>query len=163
MLELDLVMPLFNAGARRAELTAAESRFNQARINYEKTVLTSLHEVSDGLNLFYKTSETLEALLELEAATREYLGLAEKRYRNGVLAYIDVLDARRQLFDAQIAVSNARQSQLFALVDLYRALGGGWEAVGRDYVDEDTVDEMSERTDWGDYLTPASDNGVQQR
>jgi len=53
--------------------------------------------------------------------------LATKRYRNGVLAYLDVLDAQRLLFDAQIAASRARQAQLFALVDLYKALGGGWE------------------------------------
>ena len=71
--------------------------------------------------------ETLEAELALEKATEEYLALATKRYRNGVLAYIDVLDAQRQLFDAQIAVNISREAQLLALIDLYKALGGGWE------------------------------------
>ena len=124
---LDVVMPLFNAGARRAELRTAESRFNQARLVYEQVVLQALRETSDALNRFYKSGETLEAELELERASTEYLRLAFKRYRNGVLAYIDVLDARRSLFEAQISVSVARQEQLFALVDLYRALGGGWD------------------------------------
>ena len=118
---------LFNAGARRAELTAAESRFNQARLRYEQTVLEALQETSNALNQFHKAGETLEAELALQKATSEYLALATKRYRNGVLAYIDVLDAQRQLFDAQIAVSRAREVQLFALVDLYKALGGGWQ------------------------------------
>jgi len=127
IIELDVIMPLFNSGARRAELSAAESRFNQARLNYEQTVLNSLREVSDALNAFYKSGESLKAQLELETATAAYLHLAQIRYRNGVLAYLDVLDARRGLFTAQIAVSNARQAQLFALVDLYKALGGGWD------------------------------------
>lgn len=126
IVNLDVAMPLFNAGARRAELTAAESRFNQTRLQFEKVVLESLREVSDALNQFFKAGETLEAELELERASTEYLRLAGKRYRNGVLAYIDVLDARRSLFGAQVSVSTAREVQLVSLVALYKALGGGW-------------------------------------
>lgn len=125
--EIDIAMPLFNAGARRAQLAAAESRFNQARLGYEQVVLESLREVSDSLNQFFKSGESLEAELYLQRASQEYLNLASKRYRNGVLAYIDVLDAQRQLFDAQLAVSVAREEQLVALVNLYKALGGGWD------------------------------------
>ena len=62
----------------------------------------------------------------MQAASEEYYELATKRYRNGVLSYLDVLDAQRLLFDAQIAASQAREVQLIALVDLYKALGGGW-------------------------------------
>lgn len=127
ILEIDVITPLFNAGARRAELSAAESRFNQARLTYQKAVLESLKEVSDSLNQFHKATEALTALLDLKASTEEYLRLAELRYRNGVLAYIDVLDARRQLFDAQISVTGARENQFFALVNLYKAVGGGWD------------------------------------
>ncbi|MBO6657953.1 MAG: efflux transporter outer membrane subunit [Pseudomonadales bacterium] len=126
ILELDVVQPLFYSGARRAQLSAAESRFNQARLAYQKTVLEAFQETSNALNQFHKSTETLNALSDLERSSAEYLRLAEKRYRNGVLAYIDVLDARRQLFDAQISVSQARQEQLFALVNLYKAVGGGW-------------------------------------
>jgi multidrug efflux system outer membrane protein len=127
ILNLDVVMPLFNSGARRAELTAAESRFNQARLAYEQTVIEALREVSDALNQFHKSREGLEAMLALQKASEEYLSLATKRYRNGVLAYLDVLDAQRLLFNAQITASESRQAQLFALVDLYKALGGGWD------------------------------------
>jgi len=127
IVNLDVTMPLFNAGARRAEVTAAQSRFNQARLAFELTVLEAMREVSDSLNQFYTSGETLEAQLALESASTEYLSLARKRYRNGVLAYIDVLDAQRSLFIAELAVSFARESQFFALVDLYKALGGGWD------------------------------------
>jgi len=127
ILNLDVAMPLFNAGARRAQLSAAESRFNQSRLNYEQIIIESFREVSDSLNNFYKAGETLEAQLALQHASAEYLSLADKRYRNGVLAYLDVLDARRSLFEAQVAVSFAREEQLLALVSLYKALGGGWD------------------------------------
>jgi multidrug efflux system outer membrane protein len=127
IVDLDITMPLFNAGSRRAEVSAAESRFNQARLGYEQVVLEAMREVSDALNRFYKAGETLQAELELQNASEGYLALAQKRYRNGVLAYLDVLDARRRLFEAQISVSFARQGQLFSLVDLYKALGGGWD------------------------------------
>jgi multidrug efflux system outer membrane protein len=82
--------------------------------------------VSDALVLFRRSGEQLEAELALEQASQGYLDLAFKRYRNGVLAYIDVLDAQRSLYAAQIAVSQAREARLTALVSLYRALGGGW-------------------------------------
>ena len=131
--EVDIAMPLFHAGARRAELSAAESRFNQARLAYEQRVLESLREVSDALNQFHKSGETLAAELYLEDASSEYYELANKRYRNGVLAYIDVLDAQRQLLNAQLAVSVARQAQLIALVDLYKALGGGWDPAAQEF------------------------------
>ena len=127
IVQLDIAMPLFNAGARRAQLSASEARFNLARLSYEQVVLQALREVSDALNQFYKAGESLQAQLALQKATTEYLELATKRYRNGVLAYLDVLDAQRQLFDAQIAVSTSREQQLIALVDLYKALGGGWD------------------------------------
>lgn len=127
ILELDIVQPLFYSGARRAGLSSAESAFNQARLSYQQTVLEALQETSNALNQFHKATETLTALTGLENSSAEYLRLAEKRYRNGVLAYIDVLDARRQLFDAQISVNEARQDQLFALVSLYKAVGGGWD------------------------------------
>lgn len=107
-------------------MNAAESRFNQSRLAYEKAVLNAFKDVSDSLNKFYKAGETLDAVLDLERASTEYLSLASKRYRNGVLTYIDVLDARRSLFEAQLSASQARQSQLLALVSLYKALGGGW-------------------------------------
>ncbi len=127
ILNVDIAMPLFNAGARQAELTAAESRFNQSRLRYEAEVIDALREVSNSLNQFYKSGESLQAQLALQKASEEYLSLATKRYRNGVLAYLDVLDAQRRLFDAQLDASLSRQAQLFALVDLYKALGGGWD------------------------------------
>ena len=93
--------------------------------NPEQIVLYALREAADALNNFYKSGEALDAALDLEAASTEYLTLATKRYRNGVLNYLDVLDAQRLLFESQISASFARETQLLALVDLYKALGGG--------------------------------------
>lgn len=126
IVNLDILMPLFNAGARRAELTAAEHRYNEARLQWEQALLGALREVADALVRFRKSGEELEAVLVLQQASEEYLTLAFKRYRNGVLAYIDVLDAQRSLYLAQIGVSQARLARLQALVQIYKSLGGGW-------------------------------------
>ncbi len=124
---LDLVMPLFDAGSRRARVQAAESRFNQARLAWERAILEALREVADALVEFNQARAILDADLALEHASAEYLELATKRYRNGVLSYIDVLDAQRSLFAAQLSVSASRQAQHISMVELYKSLGGGWD------------------------------------
>ena len=59
-------------------------------------------------------------------ASREYLRLTDLRYRGGVVSYLEVLDAQRQLFSAEIDLSDSQLTHLLAVIDLYRALGGGW-------------------------------------
>ena len=123
IVNVDVVMPLFNAGARQAGLTAAESRFNQARLAYEQSVIEALREVSDALNQFYKAGEVLEAELALQKATGEYLALATKRYRNGVLAYLDVLDAQRDLSRSRTDYLSARYNYILSVLQLEAAVG----------------------------------------
>ncbi len=66
--------------------------------------------------------------VDLRDATVKYVSLAHIQYRAGSLNYIDVLDAQRRYFDAQIAVSNATRDEYLALINLYKVLGGGWKA-----------------------------------
>ena len=127
VIELNALAPLFNAGRISAQYKASKTRYQQDLVRYEQTVLKALHEVSDLINAFYKNQTALDAQATLVSASNEYLELAIKRYRNGVLAYIDVLDAQRRLFDAQLSESQVREKQLQITVDLYKALGGGWE------------------------------------
>ena len=71
-----------------------------------------------------RSSATLKA--NLRDAARKYVDLAQLQYRAGSINYLDVLDAQRRYFDAQIGVSNAVRDEHLALVNLYKALGGGW-------------------------------------
>lgn len=75
----------------------------------------------------YRSVRRTAALkVNLRDAARKYVELAQLQYRGGSINYIDVLDAQRRYFDAQIGVSNAVRDEHLALVDLYKALGGGW-------------------------------------
>ncbi|ARN72764.1 efflux transporter outer membrane subunit [Oceanicoccus sagamiensis] len=123
----ELLTPLFNAGRIRAEDKIAQLALEQAGLDYQQTLLDSLNEVSVALNRYHLSQRRLSEREVLEEASRAYLILAIKRYRNGVLAYIDVLDAQRKLLDAELSVNESKEIQLKSVVELYRALGGGWQ------------------------------------
>ena len=122
----DAVLPVFTAGRNRAELALAREQCEQARIHYRQVVLQALQEVSNALESFARTQEDLEAQENLVSATREYVRLGRLQYYNGVLSYLDLLDAQRSLFNAELALSESKRDRLLVLVQLYKALGGGW-------------------------------------
>jgi multidrug efflux system outer membrane protein len=123
---LDLLAPVFDAGRRQANVEVARAQLEQALIRYEQTVQQAFREVSDALSAHERAREVEEAQARLVEASAEYLRLASLQYRNGVVMYLDVLDAQRQLFDAELSRSESIRNQLTSLVQIYRALGGGW-------------------------------------
>ncbi|RHW75880.1 efflux transporter outer membrane subunit [Colwellia sp. RSH04] len=121
-----ITQPLFNAGKLQNSLTAAEERAYQASLAYQKVVMNAFLEVSNELMAF-KSSETIYLSQErLLISSKEYERLARLRYRNGVASALDLMDAQRKLFDAQLSFSSAKKDRLVTFVNLYRALGGGW-------------------------------------
>lgn len=125
-----LAGPLFNMGKNRAQYKAAQAVAEREGYAYQKTVLTAFKEVNDALVSCRKIEEIRQSRANLEEAARSYLELANLQYINGVIGYIDVLDAQRGFFDAQIGLNNAVRDELIAVVNLYKVLGGGWEAKG---------------------------------
>lgn len=122
-------MPLFTGGQLVNETRVARARAEQARAQYEQSVLVALREASDAL-IGVRTARDEVAAQETQAlALRRALQLAELRYRTGVASYIEVLDAQRSLFDAELGLSQAQLRQLAAAVQLYRALGGSWPTI----------------------------------
>ena len=106
---------------------AALAACDEARLNYEQKVLEAFREVNDAV-VTYRNVRTAAALKrDLQQAAQKYVELAQLQYFNGVINYLDVLDAQRRYFDAQIGLSNAVRDEHLALVQLYKALGGGWE------------------------------------
>ena len=105
---------------------AALAACDEARLNYEQKVLAAFREVNDAV-VTYRNVRTAAALKrDLQQAAQKYVELAQLQYFNGVINYLDVLDAQRKYFDAQIGLSNAVRDEHLAMVDLYKALGGGW-------------------------------------
>ena len=121
-------MPLFTGGRLVNRTRVARARADQARSQYEQSVLIALREASDALVGVRTSRDQVVAQQTQAGALRRALQLAELRYRTGIASYIEVLDAQRGLFDAELGLSQAQLRQLVAAVELYRALGGSWPA-----------------------------------
>ena len=100
--------------------------YDQSRLDYEKAVIGAFTEVNTSIVAYNKYHDNHRVKMELRDAAAKYVKLAWLQYRGGTLNYIDVLDAQRRYFEAQIGVSNALRDEYLALINLYKALGGGW-------------------------------------
>jgi multidrug efflux system outer membrane protein len=133
-LQAGISIPLFTGGRLVNATRVARARAEQAGARYEQTALTALREAGDALAGVHATRDQVAAQETQARALRRALELADMRYQTGVANYLEVLDAQRSLFDAELALSQAQLSQLTAAVQLYKALGGSWtgaRAAGR--------------------------------
>ncbi len=121
-----LTLPIFNAGALKASLDVAKVRKDIGIAQYEKSIQGAFREVSDGLAARGTYDDQLAALERYSSAQQRRLELSDFRYRNGVDNYLTVLTAQTDYYNAQLSVVATRLQRLTNLVDLYRALGGGW-------------------------------------
>ncbi len=119
--------PLFTGGALRANLRLARAQFDEALAQYQRTVQTAFHEVSDALIAYQRTREFRVRQEERTEAHRSATELANTRYEGGVTSYLEVLYNEQELFAAELALAQARLNELLSVVQLYRALGGGWK------------------------------------
>jgi multidrug efflux system outer membrane protein len=120
-------LPIFNAGRVKAGVQSAEAQAQEALVRYEQTIQQAFREVSDALVEHRKRQESRIQQAALVVSLRDAARLSNIRYRGGVTSYLEVLDTERQLFDAELALSQAQRDELLAVVRLYRALGGGWD------------------------------------
>lgn len=118
--------PVFDFGRKKRQYKEKIAVYNQARIDYEKAVVQAFTEVNSAIITYNRVRQSRQARIELREAAVKYVNLARTQYRGGTLNYIDVLDAQRRYFDAQIGVNNALRDEYIALVNLYKSLGGGW-------------------------------------
>lgn len=117
---------VFDFGRKKRKYRARIEAYNQARLRYEQAVLAAFSEVDGAITTYNRLQETTRLRTELREAASRYVNLANKQYLGGTINYIDVLDAHRRFFEAQISQSNALRDENLALVALYKALGGGW-------------------------------------
>ena len=119
--------PIFNGGKISANYEAAKQSYEQVKSQYEKTVLNAFMEVANAINLQQK----LTSIRTEQARTVDFLRTATKlsmdRYKKGLSNYTDVLDAQQQLFPAENDLIRTDRDRLLAIVQLFKALGGGWD------------------------------------
>jgi len=121
-------VPIFNAGQLRANRDYAEISRNIQVAQYESSIQTAFREVSDGLAAQATYARQVQAQRDLLETSEDYFRLADRRYRTGVDSYLTLLDAQRQLFSVRQQFIGDRLAQLVSEVELFKALGGGWDA-----------------------------------
>jgi multidrug efflux system outer membrane protein len=112
--------PVFQGGKLRAEHRAAKAKFDEAKAAYQQNILTAFQEVSDALITRQKLAEENTYDGQAVVALAESVELATQRYLNGKSSYFEVLQAQQQQIQTQVG-------ELLAVVQLYKALGGGWQ------------------------------------
>jgi multidrug efflux system outer membrane protein len=122
--------PIFNAGRLRNQRGVAVAQFEQARLQYEQDVTNALGEVSTSLTAIDRLAASERERVRALGANQQAVRLVNLRYSSGLSAYFEVLDAMQQLLGAENNLARIRRDRLVALVDFYRALGGGWGAEG---------------------------------
>jgi multidrug efflux system outer membrane protein len=123
-----LLGPLFSAGQIKKNHELSKARYEQAAVQYDASVATAFREVSGALVDRAKLVETERQRARAVRAYQEAVRLANLRYKSGLSAYFEVLDAQQALFPAEISLARTHLDQLEAVANLYKALGGGWQA-----------------------------------
>ena len=122
-----MTQPIFTAGRLKSNVKLTEALQQSALIQYEKTIQTAFSEVSNSLIAHQRVRESRVQQELLVAALQDRTRLAYARYRGGVDTLLNALDADRDLFQAELTLSQVRLSELLSVVQLYKALGGGWQ------------------------------------
>lgn len=122
-----LVAPLFNFGRLRSAERVAVEAYQQAAYSYEQTLLTAFSEVEKALSQISSNREQIDRYGELVASYQQIVTMAHALYRNGMVDYLDVIDAERTLYSSQMQYVNLVAQQYINYVSLCKALGGGWQ------------------------------------
>ncbi len=118
--------PIFTGGSLISQLLVAEAQQKLALVSYQKAIQTAFVEVNDSLIDQAKTREQLVAQARQVEALRNYAQLARLRYDNGYTSYLEVTDADTKLFNAELQYTQAQGQLFFALINVYKSMGGGW-------------------------------------
>jgi multidrug efflux system outer membrane protein len=122
-----VTFPLFTGGRLRGNLKLAEARFQESLASYQRAIQNAFREVSDSLIGYQRTREFRVKQEERTQANRDATELANVRYEGGVTSYLEVLYNEQELFAAELNLALAQRNELLSVIQLYRALGGGWQ------------------------------------
>lgn len=121
-------VPIFEGGRLRRTLELREAQQQEAALMFQRAVLGALHEVDNALTAYRTEQRRRDQLQQAVAENRRALGFARERYEQGIADFLQVLTAQRSLLDAERDLADSTTTVSLNLVQLYKALGGGWEA-----------------------------------
>jgi multidrug efflux system outer membrane protein len=122
----NVTVPIFTAGRIKGQVAAAEAVQQQTVVHYQRVIQNAFREVDDSLIDQDRTRETLDAQRLQVLALNDYARLAKLRYDEGYSSYLEVLDADRSLFNVDLVYTQTQADLFNAMVNLYKAMGGGW-------------------------------------
>jgi outer membrane protein, multidrug efflux system len=122
-----LTQPIFTAGRLKSNVRFARAEQEAALIAYQQTIQNAFREVSDALVQYRKVKEIRTQQELLVTTLQDRSRLAYLRYEGGVDTLLNALDADRELFDAELNLTQTKRDELVSMVQLYKALGGGWQ------------------------------------
>jgi NodT family efflux transporter outer membrane factor (OMF) lipoprotein len=146
---------ILNYGRLKNNVRVQDARFQQLVVNYQNTVLQAAQEVEDAMVGFLRTQEETKLLSESVENYKLSVDISLIQYREGEVGYQRVVDTQRFLTQEEDNLASTTGSIAINLIAMYKALGGGWELrLGKDFIPEETREEMRQRTDWGNLLPP---------
>ena len=123
----EVTQPIFTGGRLKSNVRFTQAQKDFLLVNYERTIQNAFREVSDSLVAYRKVKEVRAQRELLVTTLRDRARLAYLRYNGGVSNLLEALDADRELFDAELSLAQVRRDELLTVVQLYKALGGGWQ------------------------------------
>ena len=159
--------PFLNYGRIKNNIRVQDARLQQALISYAESVIQAAREAEDALAAYYGARIQTDILEQAVASALRSNELSTIRYREGLSDYQRVLDSQQSLFVQQQRLIDSHSNSVRSLISLYKALGAGWQGRGGfPRVDTDNIEQMRQRTDWGDLLEAAGevpdDAGIRQ-
>jgi multidrug efflux system outer membrane protein len=122
-----VAQPIFTGGRLKSNVRFTQAQRDFFLADYEQTIQNAFREVSDSLIAYRRVKEVRVQRELLVETLRDRARLAYLRYNGGVASLLDALDADRNLFESELSLAQARRDELLSLVQLYKALGGGWQ------------------------------------
>jgi multidrug efflux system outer membrane protein len=151
-----VTVPIFTAGRNLGNLEASEARQRQEVLRYEQTIIQAFKEVEDSLIAYKKARVARVQYEKLVMFNSRAVNLSQVQYEEGLIDYLNVLDAQRRLFESEINLAQTQRSQLVSLVQLYKALGGGWTPEPAMEATEEPEPEPNPETASGSFTPPKS-------
>jgi NodT family efflux transporter outer membrane factor (OMF) lipoprotein len=146
---------LFNYGRIKNQVRVEDARFQALIATYQNTVINAGKEAENALSGFVNAQKQREELQKSYNTAKRSVELSLYQYQEGIVDYQRVLDSQRSLFNTQDALTRSNSEITINLINLYKAVGGGWETrTEQDFVPEAVKKQMTERTDWGDLMKP---------
>jgi multidrug efflux system outer membrane protein len=123
----EVTQPIFTGGRLKSNVRLSKAEREFLLIDYQRIIQGAFREVSDALIAYQKVKEVRAQRTLLVETLRDRSRLSYVRYTGGVATLLDALDADRELFEAERSLASARRDELLSVVQLYKALGGGWQ------------------------------------